>query len=1792
MSDIVSNVGYSGQELTFLTKEAYCFISGKALCIYDINRGPREMIWRPNTGICCIASHIGNEYLALAPMKAGAEIELINFSTQETICALENPCDSEIINMEFSRDGTKLFAVSGISDQRLLCWSIKNSALLFSEVLKRHAKKLSINPADSNMIAFHGDQGLCIGTISEISGTYSVRFEWASIEADARDDYETSDDEKMAASALSNSIMFVKWMPFDFIVLGNRQGNVVEVKVEASSARVLRKHSMKTLTSASYKSFPTGAVIAAGGIFIVSTSTGSAYWFGMNGFSNCPSLEKTLVDVQHPLQISQCSGFVSSIIIDASSTKVVTGTRNGGLMQSPADVQERVFDADQAMDLEMSQSMMDQMNEPILIDASPICTFQEGAVLCSKSLLVPYDSKNSISVFVTGSHSGKLDIWRQPFFESEAVVSNTGVRRSAPRQCIQLFNTPVGLKGKETVITSLEVIPFRGKAGTSLLAVGTDKGWLELYEVSASLSEEDEDEGGDENVKVVAKKVASRRFYSTSINFISGTTFHSSVSITNLIALGSVLSDVVHVIEANNTLNGFGFDVRCTFKTTGSLATSCEFEEDKLYVGSADGYMHIFTTSTYSSGGPLAFPEPDSSFNLSRSTLSGAALLRGSEMIAIGFTAGATNFSSVELSSPDDLGDSNPHTSLVVCFSVSANGKFVATGCVDGSVYIWHQGKGGGLNKFVLLNKLDLHADAVVSITFSADSSLVFSCSIDGSIFISTVAENRQLKADIRPMKINERSSVDGMFNNLEQPANTLPWIVEKEANELAALKIEHTPDTDSILEALAQLSSKHKKLLYDNNARTEIEQLPHKEFVVDVAGRDSLVAVNEASADKLRLEYNNMNMWNELTAARVRNTAWDSMDMHSRVILPIVSENPFLAQHSMPVRKYTAAESDRLDKVRRMRCIEIRAQETHAEGITSKMPSGKSRVAWSTAVQGSPEITSWIALDGARWPCEDVVQMLNDKEAQEALDLAASKKAPTEQVDDEEEEQILIADDDEEEEKVKETLDESDIFNLLYPPQSCRTQVQKRTQILLLKEVSRIVCIKFNTHFEKLVGEKEEVIGAVEAKNARISVILSELQQQEVLFEPKWKTVELAGSAVTVFDSELTSAVYESEKERQKRLLVEEEARRREAEKSAENVQGRALMDMMNGVLSVKKDMLSEDALIRPEWMDEMDPKDMSELQLKELDEFDEKIRLIQEEQARYKKALELELKQLKQQSVDAIKSFDEKMVKMSKMKVLVKRELLTHELYISRLAFSMAKRDQTWASLKKNEQDIDSTKQQRSGIRAKMDTFNITVEDVKNRMNVAYEEGNTMEKGFNRNIQDLTGVTFDLESLKVFKNLFRKRNYESGDADEEELDQEESLDNGGTSKGSKNTSKGGKGSKNPKKVSANKAPGGSKAGKENLGPMQEAAKALNTEEGGQAHIEMDRNDPFYFALLQRDKAKKLELAEIPLLVPLNMDSDCPENFSVDQFTWSKLQDLRTERIEKEIEAKVLEMEYKELKATMDQLGSEDSILSSCINDLREMHEATSNELKYLETNLEAVICLKQGNDEVDKDAVVSNYDEGLMLPCSVVEKFNKKIKGHGKEKINVLSKIKQYRRKINIVDWNAKHLSMQAFHYEEYFTDLQLLRVTRDLQQVIRDGSNESQTKARLDKIAQRKDFLQKNSDAKIQKLRVFNETMRKNNKDKMAEMDKLNATINALKGDVAQRKSVQQSRNDAKGTTGDAGATATLKMKKVVQRRQLVDTARAQAEEIDYLRQELDKMRQRTFPSFAKAKKSGGH
>ena len=92
-----------------------------------------------------------------------------------------------------------------------------------------------------------------------------------------------------------------------------------------------------------------------------------------------------------------------------------------------------------------------------------------------------------------------------------------------------------------------------------------------------------------------------------------------------------------------------------------------------------------------------------------------------------------------------------------------------------------------------------------------------------------------------------------------------------------------------------------------------------------------------------------------------------------------------------------------------------------------------------------------------------------------------------------------------------------------------------------------------------------------------------------------------------------------------------------------------------------------------------------------------------------------------------------------------------------------------------------------------------------------------------------------------------------------------------------------------------------------------------------------------------------------------------------------------------------------------------------------------------------------------------------------------------------------------------------------------------------------------------------------------------------DREDESIMLESKIRDLKIDVAMRQNVKSSTDISRGmTTENLSDASGQKMKKIVARKQMLDSARSQAEEADFLRQELDRLRQRTFPSFVKAAK----
>ena len=86
----------------------------------------------------------------------------------------------------------------------------------------------------------------------------------------------------------------------------------------------------------------------------------------------------------------------------------------------------------------------------------------------------------------------------------------------------------------------------------------------------------------------------------------------------------------------------------------------------------------------------------------------------------------------------------------------------------------------------------------------------------------------------------------------------------------------------------------------------------------------------------------------------------------------------------------------------------------------------------------------------------------------------------------------------------------------------------------------------------------------------------------------------------------------------------------------------------------------------------------------------------------------------------------------------------------------------------------------------------------------------------------------------------------------------------------------------------------------------------------------------------------------------------------------------------------------------------------------------------------------------------------------------------------------------------------------------------------------------------------------------------------REKEAENQELEAKARQLQQNVQQRNQILQLKSNS-GTDGGVQDPA-KKFKEVAKKRQLLDIAKQQTEEIDFLHDELDRLRARTFPSFA--------
>ena len=231
-----------------------------------------------------------------------------------------------------------------------------------------------------------------------------------------------------------------------------------------------------------------------------------------------------------------------------------------------------------------------------------------------------------------------------------------------------------------------------------------------------------------------------------------------------------------------------------------------------------------------------------------------------------------------------------------------------------------------------------------------------------------------------------------------------------------------------------------------------------------------------------------------------------------------------------------------------------------------------------------------------------------------------------------------------------------------------------------------------------------------------------------------------------------------------------------------------------------------------------------------------------------------------------------------------------------------------------------------------------------------------------------------------------------------------------------------------------------------------------------------------------------------------------------------------------------------------------------------------------------------------------MTDYSEAVLIHRSNVEKLNDSIISVGNGKVEALKEMKEYRKGIHALEWyyfflrffaisyrlTSREIKMLDFQAEDQIIrtrDIQLLRLTKQMQEYLRSGDEHAQTTEIL-QLEKRSEYLSKAYAHKIKEKQKVLLGLTKKLKEKLAENKRLDGVLVALDECVNDRKKIHNV-SDTKKVDPKNG-----KLAEILERRKLIDQAKSQAQDLAILEEESERLRLRTFPSFPKKNQGLNH
>jgi len=1064
------------------------------------------------------------------------------------------------------------------------------------------------------------------------------------------------------------------------------------------------------------------------------------------------------------------------------------------------------------------------------------------------------------------------------------------------------------------------------------------------------------------------------------------------------------------------------------------------------------------------------------------------------------------------------------HEQLVTRLSVSRDNAWLISASMDGSIRQSPlRDKGGKSVQKVLHNP---YSGGVVQVCMDTDSGLMLSTGgADGVVLWSlpdidinlAPAQDSQKKEDDEDEEQVLCTYVDDRDSNefpvwepvtAEQRANTVQ--AGDDDDEMTALALAARKAVSLEAEGLRK---KLRVLIEQNNIAPELEQLDRSEFCVDFEERDKIAATTKERCDHLRAQIEKENAARQLIRSRLIREFWDPMSVKGCQIRSLMST---MSVSNYPERTVNQEERATIRKLKVMRGVEqLELQMLSDKNCPAALRSDDSILKANDFTTGQESyVVNW-------W----------------AHEANGKSTAP------------------------------DGAQKLLYEPFELLTNSRRRLQVHLLQAVAAEYRAAFNEVFKTCQGDKRSIMDQIREKTARMRSILAELQVEEEVPDPQLHDTEEADAVLQVKDSEISVEKWISPEEQKKidDAKAKEEERLRQLR---ENDAGtRALNQMMGGTLKTKKDLSAlEMTLDREPWMDQIPEEEMTELQLLALKEFQDKEKALADEQDKYRKLLDAELKRLRQEVTELMQQFEVVLKELHHQRFSHDAKFFCQELYCVRLQLALLQSVEDSSVLTQTMDDVAQASSKLKEAEDKLGAFNqqVNLTKMKQDERVRAEKETASAQNFR---QQFANSGLAPEAVQALLQIFRK--------------------------------------KPQKALAAGRSGQSPEPAQQTLGATGRMDLRRGSSTMGQEAPRLTMSimaDTCSTADPYPDLGKMVESTSQETLVD-EVTDEIPEG--CDEVSFERMLELRKEKALAEVEVNKGAAVLTEMGGLLQHLTKErDDALAEYNNlqsELRDHHGLMDRELY----DIEILFKLKQGQVEVPQAAVVTDYSDAIVIDSDVVESRNRRIFELGKDKTGTLETIKEFRKKLNFIQWEYKMLAMQTTDMEERTKDVHMLRVTKDLQSLLK-GGEDARHKASADLLERKIEHLNTTTQQKEASLRKAHGASAHASKLRKAENAMLEKKLRELQQNVIQREHIRRLRAPQGGSGG--GATqekgekariiggggrieeneatvraAQTNFREVKGRHVLLDTAKRHTEEIDMLRKELDRLRQRTFPSF---------